>query len=73
MRIEDIANNDNKIVGFSFDNNCLVCKLKLWDGRIKQIKCNNYYGMKEKQCINIEIGDIEKMKHLNFYLKSRLI
>ena len=58
MRIKEIANNDNKIIDFLFDNNCIQVKIELWDGRIKRLKCNNYYGMKEKRCINSEIGDI---------------
>ena len=60
MKIDEIANNDNKIMDFLFDNNCIDIKIELWDGRIKRLKCNKYYGMKEKQCINSEIGDIEE-------------
>ncbi|MBP3199724.1 MAG: hypothetical protein J6N21_22390 [Butyrivibrio sp.] len=60
MKIKEIANNDNKIIDFLFDNNCINIKIELWDGRIKSLKCNKYYGMKEKQCINSEIGDIKE-------------
>ncbi len=60
MKIKEISNNDNKIIDYLFDDNCINIKIELWDGRIKILKCNEYYGIKEKRCINLEIGDIKE-------------
>ena len=60
MQIKEIANNDNKIVDIMLADNCIDIKIELWDGRVKRLRCNNYYGLKEKRCINLEIGDIEE-------------
>ncbi len=60
MTIKEIANNDNKIIDFSFDDNCIYIKIEMWDGRIKRLKCNKYYGAKGKRCIYSEIGDIKE-------------
>ena len=60
MKINEIANNDNKIMDLMFDDNCIDIKIELWDGGIKRLKFNKYYGVKEKRCINLEIGDIKE-------------
>ena len=60
MKIKEIANNDNKIIDFLFNNNSIDIKIELWDGRIKRLKCNKCFGVKEKRCINSEIGDIKE-------------
>lgn len=56
--INSISNADNVIYDISIKDSCLILYIKMWDETIKQIRFRDYYGIKEKNSIGREIGDI---------------
>ncbi|MBO4775379.1 MAG: hypothetical protein J5515_02075 [Lachnospiraceae bacterium] len=68
MQLTDISNNDNIIESVEILENCAMIGIEMWNGKRVQIECKDYLGLKEKACINREIGDIvisEKSDFLN--------
>ena len=66
VKIEDISNNDSQIKEFLFFHTYIMIKLELWNGIIKYLKVNNYYGMKEKNSLDSNIGDIKVIDRSSF-------
>ena len=68
MQLTDISNNDNIIESVEVLENCVTIGIEMWNGKRVQIECKDYLGLKEKACINREIGEIvilEKSDFLN--------
>lgn len=57
--IDFISNNDNVINSIYFEDSYLFVHIKLWNDEIRRLKFINYHGLKEKNSIGEEIGDIE--------------
>ena len=58
MQLTDISNNDNIIESVEILENCAMIGIEMWNGKRVQIECKDYLGLKEKACINSEIGEI---------------
>lgn len=56
--ISNISNMDNTIHDICIKDSCLIIDVKTWDQKIKQIRFSDYYGVKEKNSVGKEIGDI---------------
>ena len=66
MVLEEIANNDSKIINLTWNNDGFLIEIELWNGKVVCIRCQNCIGIKEKACINTEIGDILEWNNSTF-------
>ena len=66
MWIDEIANNDCIIDGIVVNSLGYFISIKMWNGATKQIQFNSCWGIKEKNGINEEIGNI-LVKKTNLY------
>ena len=56
--INSMSNKDNVIHDICIKDSCLIVYIKTWDQKIRQVRFGDYYGIKEKNSISREIGDI---------------
>lgn len=56
--ISSIGNMDNAIHDICIKDSSLIVYIKTWDQKVRQVKFLDYYGMKEKNSLGREIGDI---------------
>lgn len=58
MNIMDISNNESIVKSMSIFENCVTIDIEMWNGKMIRMEFKDYLGIKEKNCINQEIGDI---------------